>query len=125
MVRAVELHLELKLGGARHKAPRARLAQSVEHETLNLGVVGSSPTSGVLHPPSECPLDAPFHLALGAHFFPRAGAYEFSDTHSYQAFQWGLGILPNSPGCCCLPACLPACLAACLSSSLMVRAKIM
>lgn len=27
---------------------RARLAQSVEHETLNLGVVGSSPTSGVL-----------------------------------------------------------------------------
>lgn len=26
----------------------ARLAQSVEHETLNLGVVGSSPTSGVL-----------------------------------------------------------------------------
>ena len=25
----------------------ARLAQSVEHETLNLGVVGSSPTLGV------------------------------------------------------------------------------
>ena len=27
---------------------RARLAQSVEHETLNLRVVGSSPTSGVV-----------------------------------------------------------------------------
>ena len=26
----------------------ARLAQSVEHETLNLGVVGSSPTLGVI-----------------------------------------------------------------------------
>ena len=26
--------------------PDARLAQSVEHETLNLRVVGSSPTSG-------------------------------------------------------------------------------
>ena len=26
----------------------ARLAQSAEHETLNLGVVGSSPTLGVL-----------------------------------------------------------------------------
>ena len=31
---------------------KARLAQSVEHETLNLGVVGSSPTLGeiFLHP---------------------------------------------------------------------------
>ena len=28
-------------------SPSARLAQSVEHETLNLGVVGSSPTLGV------------------------------------------------------------------------------
>ena len=28
------------------KAVNARLAQSVEHETLNLGVVGSSPTLG-------------------------------------------------------------------------------
>ena len=32
---------------------KARLAQSVEHETLNLGVVGSSPTLGdifLFHP---------------------------------------------------------------------------
>lgn len=32
--------------GTRHLTSNARLAQSVEHETLNLGVVGSSPTSG-------------------------------------------------------------------------------
>ena len=30
------------------KKHEARLAQSVEHETLNLGVVGSSPTLGDL-----------------------------------------------------------------------------
>ena len=30
----------------RQKTPSARLAQSVEHETLNLRVVGSSPTLG-------------------------------------------------------------------------------
>ena len=30
------------------KACRARLAQSVEHETLNLRVVGSSPTLGAI-----------------------------------------------------------------------------
>ena len=31
---------------SRKLVPRARLAQSVEHETLNLRVVGSSPTLG-------------------------------------------------------------------------------
>ena len=35
------------LGGGGACVYRARLAQSVEHETLNLRVVGSSPTLGV------------------------------------------------------------------------------
>ena len=38
--------------GVDHRRGRtARLAQSVEHETLNLGVVGSSPTLGVFFSP--------------------------------------------------------------------------
>ena len=37
-----------------HQRTSARLAQSVEHETLNLRVVGSSPTLGVTFFNDEC-----------------------------------------------------------------------
>ncbi len=39
---------ELTTEGIRWFCQQARLAQSVEHETLNLRVVGSSPTLGAL-----------------------------------------------------------------------------
>ena len=39
-------HFDYLSSGRRPFIFRARLAQSVEHETLNLGVVGSSPTLG-------------------------------------------------------------------------------
>ena len=38
--------MSVKLGFSYHAKHTARLAQSVEHETLNLRVVGSSPTLG-------------------------------------------------------------------------------
>ena len=40
-------HFDYLSSGRRPFIFSARLAQSVEHETLNLGVVGSSPTLGV------------------------------------------------------------------------------
>ena len=43
--------------------PSARLAQSVEHETLNLRVVGSSPTLGdIFLPTFVLGLDEPFKV---------------------------------------------------------------
>ena len=46
----------VQLGFSYHAKYTARLAQSVEHETLNLRVVGSSPTLGeqFFLIPSDC-----------------------------------------------------------------------
>ena len=65
--KAVSVHALLQLPTAvkevvmaRLGRRRARLAQSVEHETLNLGVVGSSPTSGG----SDCDVTRRFLTSL-------------------------------------------------------------
>ena len=47
----------------------ARLAQSVEHETLNLGVVGSSPTLGVsFYAPQKKSIKLPLCLFVRHNF---------------------------------------------------------
>ena len=65
------------LGVASHLGPSyactARLAQLVEHETLNLRVVGSSPTSGepsILGIPVSCPGFQHLRVLFGD-IFPR------------------------------------------------------